>query len=157
MCLHCPTTSTKEIPISHKPCRSQTNFWFHPTPSENPRKPEVFVDLQTFCRFRETSNTKLAMYGALSILQPQHPDHQYFAFPHHHIGNSLRFYFFFCAFIPETSSRSAGGVSVSMRICIFCFHAYLYFFFFYKGKGLRDYNISKSIFSHYLKQQPIVS
>ena len=61
------------------------------------------------------------MHGTLSILKPHHSDHQYSVFPLHHIKFVYVLLLFFCAFtfIPGRSNRSAGGVSVSMRICIF--------------------------------------
>ena len=40
--------------------------------------------------------------------------------PSHCIRNLFRFYFL-CAFIPGASSRSAGGICLSMGICIFYF------------------------------------
>ena len=40
--------------------------------------------------------------------------------PHHYIRNLFRFYFL-CPFIPGASSRTAGAINLSMRICMFYF------------------------------------
>ena len=80
--------------------------------------------------------------------------HRSYPCPQHYIRNSFRFYFFFCAFIPGASGRSAGGINLSIPIGIF---------YFIKGSGYAITTLTSSytqhihpeIFSHYPELQPM--